>query len=191
VTSFAQRSPNSDAAAAAAIARVPRLIEQTEQLGILYAAPEWAPTSDLTFAIALKNAGVRWRYVPLGGITEIVWPPLCGIHRMYIDSEQTPGEKRLGIRHGFAHVLDGHVADLTYSHDGHDAFGYRERVADLYALADLIPNRALADCRESGFTSWEIEWWIWCEIKRYAPSWPTARLVDRIGLRLALEAGGR
>lgn len=158
---------------------------------MLYAHDDWSPLSDITLALLLRRASIQWEYVPLHGLVEIVWPPVCGIHVLYVEREQTPGEKRYAVRHGLGHVLAGHVEDVSFAHDRHYPFGHEERVADLFALADVLPDRELEQRRGAGYRPWEIEWWVWCEIKRYAPSWPTARLVDRIGLRLAFYEEGR
>ena len=157
---------------------------------MLYGSDDWAPLSDITLGLLARRAGVQWRYVPLGGLAEIVWPPLCGTYHLHIEHEQTPGEKRFAIRHGLAHVLDGHVAEIAYCHDGHDPLGYQECVADLFAAVDLIPNRAIRELVTAGYTLDERLHWMWCELKRYAPRWPTARIADRVGLRLTFYQMG-
>ena len=78
-----------------------------DRLGVAYNS-EFSPLSDLTFALLLTRAGVRWRYAPLeGGVCEIVWPPIYGVHLMQIDKHLTTAERRFAMRHGLAHVLDG------------------------------------------------------------------------------------
>src|ERR1041384_6578605 len=100
---------NSGPTYASVTASVSKAIARAHELGILYADDDWSPISDLTLALLMKRAGIQWEYAPLEGLVEIVWPPVCGIHVMYLEKEQTPAEKRFAIRHGLGHVLAGHV----------------------------------------------------------------------------------
>lgn len=165
---------------------VRHLVGEAERLEVLYADDDWAPLSDITLGLLLRRAGIRWRYAPLAGLAEVVWPPAFGLHLMLVEGAQTPGEKRLAMRHGLAHVLAGHLD--TYVSAGDRSWGsYEETVADLFALVDLIPNRAVADLRSAGFTEAERMRWVTCELRRYAPRWPAARIADRVRLRLGME----
>jgi hypothetical protein len=140
---------------------------------------------DITLGLLLKRAGIEWRYEELEGIAEIVWPPICGRHLMQINHQQTAGEKRLAMRHGLSHVLAGDVSDFC-SHRDHHWSTHEESVADLFALADLVPDRELGNLRTAGYSLDEVRHWIWCEIKRYAPDWPSERVDDRVHLRVLL-----
>jgi len=163
---------------------VPRMVKRAEDLGVLYASDDWAPLSDITLGLLLKRAGIQCRYVPDLGITEAVWPPVCGVHVMHLDRAQSPGERRLAVRHGLGHVLADHVADVIFSHDGHDPMGLEETIADHFALVDLISNRQLGDLRKARYTREEMERWSMCEIRRYAPRWSSDRVLDRAYLRV-------
>lgn len=162
------------------------MVEAARALGVDYASDTWSPLSDITLGLLLKRAGIRWRYCQLEGMGEIVWPPVCGIYIMHVEKAQTPGEKRLAIRHGLAHVLAGDVDDLAFSHDGHAWQSREETVADLFALIDLVPWRVLSERLAVGYTLEELRWWLFCELRRYAPSWPVERIRDRVEGRLVL-----
>lgn len=152
----------------------------------MYASDDWSPLSDITLALLLKRAGIRWRYVPLEGLTEIVWPPICGVHVLHLERAQTPGERRLAVRHGLGHVLAGHLNELAFRHDRDDPLGHEETVADLFALMDLIPTRQLAELHGAGYSQQELVHWVTCELRRYAPRWTEERVADRVRLRLQI-----
>ena len=151
-----------------------------------FADDDWSPLSDITLALLLERAGIRWKYLPLEGVAEIVWPPICGRHLMFVERHQAPGERRFAIRHGLAHVLAGHVDEISFARDGHDWRGFEESVADLFAIADLVPDRMLREAEEAGLNPVETGRWVQGEIWRYVPNWPDARIQDRAALRLAL-----
>ncbi len=173
-----------DSSPSAVSDRVRQLVRECHRLGILYASEDWSPLSDITLGLLLERAGIRWRYCDLEHVGEIVWPPVCGVHLMQVNRQQSPGERRLAIRHGLAHVLAGDVAELTFAREGHDWRGREETVADLFALVDLIPDRQLAELRAAGYAPDELARWVYCEIARYAPRWPTERIGARAQLRL-------
>jgi len=177
-------TPNASAYSAAT-SSTKRALEKAYQLGVLYADDDWSPLSDLTLALLLKRAGVRWEYAPLDGLCEIVTPPVCGIHLMLVEGSQTSAEKRFAVRHGLGHVLAGHVEEACFVRD-RDPFSHEERVADLFAFADLIPDRLLTELRKSKYRPWEIEYWLTEEVRRYCPSWSFRRIVDRMNMLMPL-----
>lgn len=154
-------------------------------LGVLYADEDWAPLSDLTLALLLKRAGVQWEYAPLAGICEIVTPPICGIHLMLVEEVQTNAERRFAVRHGLGHVLAGHVEEECFVRD-RDLYSHEERVADLFAFADLLPDRRLQEMRAAGYRPWDLDVWMASEVMRYCPSWRAPRLHDRLNMLLPL-----
>ena len=135
---------------------------------------------------------MRWQYAPLeGGICEIVWPPIFGVHLMQIDKHLTMAERRFAMRHGLAHVLDGHLRDLTPAADSGDWRSYEEAVADLFALMDLVPDHRLDALVEVGAGHKELEASVREEAKEYAPGWPEERLSQRVWLRVQTYLSGR
>lgn len=157
-----------------------------DRLGVAYNS-EFSPLSDLTLALLLTRAGVRWRYAPLeGGICEIVWPPIYGVHLMQIDKYLTTAERRFAMRHGLAHVLDGHLRDLAPAADSGDWQSYEEAVADLFALVDLVPDHQLDTLVQAGFRPLELEAAVREETVTFAPEWPGERVAQRADLRVRM-----
>jgi hypothetical protein len=165
-------------------AEVETLVRRCHELGVLYASDDWSPLSDITLGLLLKRAGIQWRYCELEPVGEIVWPPVCGIHLLQLDRYQPRLERRFALRHGLAHVLAGHVADLTCAHDGHHWENPEEQLADAFAFADLIPDRMLCEMQAVGFRDKGLKRWVRAEISRYAPDWPVERVADRTETRL-------
>ena len=165
-------------------------VQKALDLGVWYAGEDWAPISDLTLALLLKRAGVAWDYAPLDGLCEIVTPPICGIHLMLVEHLQTPAERRFAVRHGLGHVLAGHVEEESFVRD-RDPFSHEERVADMFAFADLLPDRKLAELRTAGYRPWDLELWTINEMRRYCPSWKISRLTDRLNMLLPLPVNAR
>ena len=165
-------------------AEVSALIARCHELGVLYAHDDWSPLSDITLGLLLRRAGIQWRYCALEHVGEIVWPPVCGIHLLQVDRYESRAGRRFALRHGLAHVLAGHVADLTFAHDGHHWESPEERLADAFALADLIPDRMLREVEAVGFWGEHLERFVTYETRRYVPEWPPERDVDRVLARL-------
>lgn len=159
------------------------------EFGVAYASDAWPGTlSDLTLALLLERVGIRWRHVPLEGLCEVVWPPICGIHVMHVDRLQTPAQRRFAVRHGLGHVLAGHVADLAYAHDGHDWRLHQETVADLFAMMDLIHDERIAQLRTAGYLPAELERWIYADLAaHWTDGWTPERLADRAALRMRIH----
>lgn len=165
-------------------AAVRNLLAECEHHGVLYAS-EWSPLSEITLALLFDRCGIRWRHRPMEGLCEIVWPPICGIYVMHIDRDQSSCARRFAMRHGLAHVLAGHVADLAFAHDGRDWSCHEETVADLFALLDIIPGYQLDELRAAGYEPSEVERWIYTTIATWTSDWSPERIRDRVTLRLA------
>lgn len=155
------------------------------EFGVAYADEDWAPLSDITLALLLKRAGVRWKYAPLEGLCEVVSPPICGIHIMLVERAQTPQERRFAVRHGLGHVLAGHVEESSFVRN-RDPFSHEERVADMFAFADLIPDRKLRELEAARYRPWDISLWTIAQMRGYCPSWRIGRLNDRLNMLLPL-----
>lgn len=172
----------------ACVHNVRLLVARAHELGVLYADDDWAPLSDITFALLLERAGVRWRYCAMEGLAEIIWPPVCGIHVMHLAKGQPYAERRFAMRHGLAHVLAGHAMDRVWRQDGPSM---EESVADLFALADLMPDRELAGVVDGGTLSEPmLQAYLMARVLEYAPSWEPAKVLDRVSLRWALWLAG-
>src|SRR5574337_1060676 len=173
-------SPISAVSFASTVCRgVDRLVAACDRLGVAYNS-EFSPLSDLTFALLLTRAAVRWRYAPLeGGICEIVCPAIYGVHLMQVDKHLTTAERRSAMRHGLAHPLDGHLRDLAPAADGGHWETYEEAVADLFALVDLVPDHQLDTLVHAGTAPQELEASVREVTRKYAPEWPEDRLSQR------------
>ncbi|MDQ3556864.1 MAG: hypothetical protein M3409_08815 [Gemmatimonadota bacterium] len=64
--------------------------------------------------------------------------------------------------------------------------GVAERVADLFALADLLPGRWIEELRAGGVARRGVRAEIAVAITGYAERWTAERLRDRAGFRLRL-----
>jgi len=96
-------------------------------------------------------------------------------------------ERRFALGHGLAHVLAGHVADLTCAHDGHHWEAPEEQLADAFAFTDLMPRRTVLEAQASGFRGPHLERWVRAEIFCYAPGWSEGRVADRAETRLSVR----
>lgn len=170
----------------ASLASARLAIARARSLAVAYADDDWSPLSDITFALLLKRAGIQWQYQPLRGLVEIVWPPICGVHLILLYDYLAPAERRFAVRHGLAHVLLDHMARGSFARTDHDWREDEEGAADLFALADLVPDRVVQRGIDAGLPRVELERWLQGEIWRYVPSWSAPRLEDRAALRLAL-----
>lgn len=170
----------------AACRTVLQLIDRCETAGVLYADPVMGQLSDLTFALLLTKFGVRWEYRRMEGICEIVWPPICGIHLLQLNPDQSPQERRFALRHAFGHVLAGHCRDSSYAHDGHHWSTYEERVADGFALIDLLSDVAIRDRLAAGWSWRDLMDWILGELRAFGPTWEWERTYQRTEERLWL-----
>lgn len=170
---------------AAAKAATAAAVRNAHALGVLYADVDWSPLSDITLALLLKRAGVEWSYAALDGICEIVTPPICGIHLMLVEGVQTNAAKRFAVRHGLGHVLAGHVEESCFVRD-RDPYSHEERVADLFAFADLIPQRRIDELVAARYGFFDLSCWIIAEMQRCCPSWRVTRLHDRLNMLLPL-----
>lgn len=114
-------------------------------------------------------------------------PPAFGIYPVFVAQDCRRTERQFGYRHELAHVLNGDVGDEpTFLRDevyASDA----ERIADLFALADLYPGWGIGVQRRAR-VPWrdilaDIRGAILCN---YATAWPDERVGDRAHLRLRL-----
>lgn len=165
------------------IESVRKAVERARRLQVAYSDDDWSPLSDITLALLLDRAGIRWKYVPLRGLVEIIWPPLCGIHVILGHEYLAPGERRFAVRHGLAHVLVGDSHERMYARSEREWDTESEGIADLFAIADLVPDRVIREVLAAGLNPVEVERWIQGEIWRYVPNWPEARINDRAARR--------
>lgn len=167
------------------VAAVKRAIEHLDGLGILY-ANVFSPLHEGGIAEALRRLTITARGESLGSRElEAVMPPVYGRYILVYSTDVDDRRRGFAIRHGIGHVVGGHVTEPNYlSND--DYMSHEERVADLFALADLAPFWMLDDLR-GGRTSWGAIKQALCRaIRVHTLDWPEERVFDRATLRLTL-----
>lgn len=182
-----RREPRRDdsdlATAGRALRHVQWLITWCREQGFPYA--EARPLGQRQLREIFRVAGIRCRWITFKTrLFEVVFPPFLGWYFMYIRRGLPVPVRRCAMRHGLAHVLDGHLLrkGRKQTTRGQYHLGYEERVADLFALADLIPDQAIARQAASRRLAWLRR-----RVSRLFPAkMPRARLYDRAVLRLAL-----
>jgi hypothetical protein len=171
----------------AVISAVKAAVEQMNRMGIPY-ADVFSPLSDAAMAKCCRRLTIAVRGEPLGDRdVEAVSPPIFGRYMMIVSTDLSAERSRFALRHGVGHVVGGHVTEPRYLSDRNEVMHFDERVADLFALADLVPFYFVADCRSKQHMSWRaIRHEICKEIRLFTGDWPELRVADRADLRLHL-----
>ncbi len=125
------------------------------------------------------------------GIQELGMPGYLGVPVIVVNRRLPWGTRRLALRHGLAHLVAGELepeegSQIRFMSSMFDYMTLEERRADLFAMADLIPDRELKERRVASYTEGELRRWVTGEVRRYAPEWPASRIEDRIALRMQL-----
>src|SRR5689334_6735520 len=98
----------------------------------------FAPVHDDALGELLRRLTVSVRAAALGPTSAcVVTPPLYGRYLLVCSADATPDQRRLALRRGLAHVMAGHVGALAPL--PLPAPPAADRLADLVALADLVP----------------------------------------------------
>lgn len=150
-------------------------------------AGDFAPIRSDQLAELLRRATCHVEIYAFGSdAVAMTFPPFRGRYPIFVNRAAERADRAFALRHELAHVLAGDVAQTTFL----EAVGYmapEERVADLFALADLVPAWLLRSLRRQRM-SWrallrEMRAMI---VSAYAEDWPEERLADRASLRLRL-----
>lgn len=135
----------------------------------------------MTVTVKYASIGVR--------DLEAVASPVFGRYLMIVSSDVDDARRGFALRHGLGHVAAGHVTSISFLRsldERNDYMAREERVADLFALADLVPWCLLDDLRHAR-TSWGALRQMLCRVIRtHTIDWPSERVLDRADLRLAL-----
>jgi hypothetical protein len=115
----------------------------------------------------------------------VLTPPLLGRRRLVFAASATPDQRRLVVRAALAASAAGHAGDdqplASPAPDG------LARVADVVALADLVPFWQVADLRRRGRLGWRaLAEHVAALAAAMAGDWDAARSADRGALRVAL-----
>lgn len=118
------------------------------------------------------------------GVSALVTPPIDGVNIIVLNSRGGM-DHGFGVRHELGHRLAGDVDELTFLDSRSEAWS--ERVADLFALADLVPGGEIARLRRLLRLPWKdvvagVQEWA----EMYGGAWEPARLRDRARLRVML-----
>jgi hypothetical protein len=115
----------------------------------------------------------------------MVLPRCAGVYPILVNRSAEQTDRFFALRHELGHVLAGDVDGAVYlANEGY--MSPAERVADLFALADLVPAWWIGQARR-GRTPWrEVKRQIALAVAEYAESWPAQRFGDRAELRLRL-----
>lgn len=170
-----------------AVARdVAAALKALQSRGIPY-ADILSPLAPDRLVDAMRRSAVLLRVDELGPKDqELVTPPIYGRYVMTIAKALDTRRRSFAMRHGFGHVVAGHVSEVAFLSTERDWTTHEERVADLFALADVIPFWLLDDLRKSRSSWGAIKQMISRTIRQYTIGWSEARVFDRAMLRVQL-----
>jgi len=137
-----------------------------------------------------RRMTITVKLAPIGARDlEAVVPPVFGRYLMVVSSDVDEARRGFALRHGIAHVAAGHVTSISFLRsleERNDYMAREERVADLFALADVVPWYVFDEHRQAR-TTWGALRQLVCKvIRRHTIDWPEERVQDRADLRLAL-----
>lgn len=170
-----------DAVLAAAV----RLVGRAREVVGSYAGPV-APVRTDQVAHLLNASDCHVEVFPFQSDTvAMALPPCGGVYPILVNRAAEQTDRFFALRHELAHVLAGDVDGAVFlANEGYMA--PEERVADLFALADLVPAWWIGEVRR-GRAPWrEVKRQIALAVAEYAESWPAQRFGDRAELRLRL-----
>ena len=167
------------------LAAAARLVADAQGVVADYAG-HYAPLRTDQLSELLRGAGCHVEVFPFQSDTIAMTLPRCAdAYPVLVNRAAERTDRLFAFRHEIAHVLAGDVEGAVYlSDEGYMAMP--ERIADLFALADLVPGWWIAEVRK-GKTPWRrVRAEIALAVAEYAEVWPPDRLVDRVVLRLKL-----
>lgn len=167
------------------LAAAARVVGEAQRLVEHYAGP-LAPLRTDQVSVLLRRARCHLEVFPFRSDTVAMTLPRCaGAYPVLINRDAERTDRQFALRHEVAHVLAGDAEGAVFLADT----GYMtlpERVADLFALSDLVPGWWIAEVRR-GHTPWRrVRAEMVLAVAEYAESWPLERLEDRAELRLRL-----
>lgn len=164
-----------------------RLIGRAREVVEFYAG-DFAPirTDQVSVLLSHNSCFLKVFAFKSTDLAAFVLPAARGVYPIGVNQLATRTDRQFAIRHELAHVIAGEVDEPTFLSD--DSYmGHSERVADLFALADMVPGWVIRHMRRDR-VSWrdilvEVRGAIQTEC---AGDWPADRLDDRARLRLRL-----
>jgi hypothetical protein len=160
-------------------------VRQLQRLGIGY-DDLFSPLPDEALDIALRRLTIRASGHALGTETlELVTPPLYGRYLLLWSTDVDADRRRFALRHGMGHVASGHVTAPRFLTADGDWMTADERIADLFALADLVPFHHVASLRRGN--GWRVvKDQVAALVRLHTHAWPAERVDDRAAMRVAL-----
>jgi hypothetical protein len=162
-----------------------RLVRAARALEPDYAG-RFAPARSDQVARLLAGACCHVEVFPFRSRTVAMALPRCaGVYPVLVDRGSERTARVFALRHELGHVLAGDVDGAVFLADT----GYMapsERIADLFALADLVPGWWIEWVRAGGAPAQEVRSDVVQAVAEYAEDWPLRRLRDRAALRLRL-----
>ena len=167
------------------LAAVADAVRQLQRLGIGY-DDLFSPLTDEAMDAALRRLTIRASGHALGtGTLELVTPPLYGRYLLLWSTDVDADRRRFALRHGMGHVAAGHVTAPRFLTAAGDWMTADERVADLFALADLVPFHQVSALRRGN--SWRVvRTEVAALVRMHTHEWPDERVDDRAAMRVAL-----
>lgn len=150
-----------------------------------------------TVEIMARRMGAGIRCEELAhGTQEIAFPGYFGPPVIVVNRYGHYGMRSIALRHGLAHLVAGELemaegGGLRFMSSILDDSTLEERRADLFALADMVPDWWLDELVASGAVRRKVEQELRRHVRALAPEWPASRARDRTRLRLALYTQGR
>jgi hypothetical protein len=159
-----------------------RLVEGARRVDAGYAGST-SPLRTDQLAGLMRNSGCHVEVFPFrSSLGAMALPRYAGLYPVFVNSAADRTERVFALRHELAHVLAGDVDEPLYlADDGYTSL--QERVADLFALADLVPGWWMRWISEDA-NRFESE--VARAVTDFAEGWPSERIADRARLRIAL-----
>lgn len=174
---------SSEDAEAGVVRAAARLVRAARALEGGYAGP-LAPVRTDQLARMMDRAGCHVEVFPFTSTTVAMTLPRCaGVYPVFLNRAADRTDRVFALRHELGHVLAGDVDGAVFLADE----GYMapaERVADLFALADLVPAWWLRWLDEGAPCDAPDE--VAQAVLEFAEEWPEDRAADRARLRLRL-----
>ena len=165
---------------------VNQLIRRVRQIDPAYAAGR-VPMSDQQLRELVTRVGGHIEVFDFCSSTPAMALPRAGLrYPILINQRCDANERSFALRHELAHVLSGDVdGTIHFTETGYMSFP--ERLADLFALADLLPGQRLADLESSGVTRHELAEEVRTIVTAYAANRTDDWIADRIRLRISFH----
>ena len=161
-----------------------RVIRNAQLIEPGYAGP-FSPVRTDQLSGLLARTGCHVEVFAFQSATVAMTLPRCaGVYPILLNRGAERTDRVFALRHELAHVLAGDVETALYLSD-EGFMSAEERVADLFALADLVPGWWI-DWVSGDAPQGELGEEVAQAIAEFAEGWTGERAIDRARLRLRL-----